>query len=86
MQTAEAQQRVADERAALEAALERIPFDFDTAGSVRVQAYKAAVHHAHKVLNRNSGDPSVYTNARLEITSIATAPVEHLAARMWGDE
>jgi hypothetical protein len=77
-------QRVAEEIIALKAAMSKLPFDFNTAGSTRVEAWRMAHSHAHQVLNRKPAAVAPYAEARIRLLSCGTADIEALAKEMWG--
>lgn len=70
---------VAQARHALRVALGGITINLQTAGSVRVQAWKNAHASARKVLDGDCMKPAVYTEARLALEKCATAEVDELA-------
>lgn len=75
--------RVAEERHALRTAMCKLPFDFSTAGSTRIMAFKHAMTLAERVLNREPTDVAPYTEARLRLLAVGTADPEDLAKEMW---
>lgn len=74
---------VATARNALRCSMTRVTIDLQTAGSVRVQAWKKAHESARKALAGDSLQPSVYLNARMALDRCATAEVDELAKQVF---
>lgn len=74
---------VARARHNLRTALGRITINLQTAGSVRVQAWKKAHLNAQKVLDCDCMKPSLYTDALLALERCATAEVDELAQQVF---
>lgn len=77
--------RIAEERSALKAAMAKLPFDFDSAGSTRIQAWRIAHAEAQKVLNRNPTAIAPYAEARRRLIGTGSASVEELSKEMFGE-
>jgi Zn-dependent peptidase ImmA (M78 family) len=73
-------------KAELQAATERLPFDIQQAGAVRVEAWKTACDKARKLLNRAPKDLYKYREALRNLQACGGASVTELAEQMYGDE
>lgn len=81
------QERVAEEVAAardeLRRAMNKLPFDINTAGSTRVTAWKEAHKKAAKLMERHPMDPGQYRAMTTELNGCGTTDVAALAKGLW---
>ena len=78
--------RIEEAKKQLRAAMVRLPFDVNTAGATRVDAWKSAVQKAHQLLARNPADESKYNEARRSIEQCAAATPAVLAIETYGTD
>lgn len=70
--------RLAAAKADLTAAIQRLPFDIQTAGATRINVWKLLVDGARKLLRRNPRDAAQYEEYTRRLRACASAPVESL--------